>query len=174
MMDRLADSLHKVLSSKTLESVSLVRVPRDMARRLNRLVGSPVAPLSELEKRRAAAQKLAELRSQGGEEKAAAVVAPVVVYIEKDRNERELGRVKELLDAKDIPYTLADVTGDAATLAFVMNAAKCEKDQLPVVFVAGEPIGRYNDVVAADVAGKLEKLVFGAAGRTKAASAHAS
>jgi len=175
-LDVLAEGLHNVLHSKTLESVSLVRVPRDMARRFNRLVGSPLAPQSELEARRAAAAKLIELRGKGGQEQAAAVTAPVVVYIEKDRNARELGRVEELLKAKDIPYTLADVTGDAATLAFVINAAKCEKDQLPIVFVAGEPVGPYNDLVATDVAGKLEKMVFGAAGRPKAAkpaAAHA-
>ncbi len=166
-LDLLADGLHKVLASNTLENVTLVRVPRDMARRLNRLVGSPVAPLSELETRRAAAQKLTELRGKGGQETAAAIVAPVVVYIEKDRNQREIDRVEDLLKAKDIPYTVADITGDPATLAFVTTAAKCEKDQLPIVFVAGEPIGPYNDLVATDVAGKLEKLVFGAAGRPK-------
>ena len=169
-LDLLADGLHKVLASTSMENFTLVRVPRDMARRLNRLVGSPLAPQSELETRRAAAQRLAELRSKGGEEAAAVVVAPVVVYMEKDRNARELGRVEDLLKAKDIPYTLADVSDDPATLAFVTTTAKCEKDQLPIVFVASEAIGPYNDLVATDVAGKLEKMVFGAAGRPKAAA----
>ncbi len=169
-LDLLADGLHKVLVSTKLEDFTVVRLPRDMARRLNRLVGSPLAPQSELETRRAAAQKLQELRNKGGEEKVAAIVAPVIVYMEKDRNARELGRVEELLKAKDIPYTLADVTDDPATLAFVTTTAKCEKDQLPIVFVAGEAVGPYNDLVATDVAGKLEKMVFGAAGRPRPAA----
>jgi glutaredoxin len=159
-LDLLADGLSKVLSSTSLEKVSLVRVPRDMARRLNRLVGSPVATKAELESRRAAARKLADLRKVGGAETVAEVVAPVVVYLEKDRNQRELSRVEDLLKAKNIPYTLNDVTGDDATLSFVMKSAKCEKDQLPVVFVGGEAVGPYNDLVTCDVAGQLDKLVY--------------
>jgi hypothetical protein len=87
--------------------------------------------------------------------------APVVVYFEKDRNQRLIERVRELLTAKQIPFQALDVTGDAATLAFIMREAQCEDDDLPIAFVAGTPIGGYNELVDWDVSGKLKAAVFG-------------
>lgn len=87
--------------------------------------------------------------------------APVVVYFEKDRNQRLIERVRELLTAKQIPFQALDVTGDAATIAFVMREAQCEDDDLPIAFVAGAPIGGYNELVDWDVSGKLKTAVFG-------------
>jgi len=63
--------------------------------------------------------------------------APVMVYFEKDRNQRLIERVQELLTAKGIAFQALDVSGDAATIAFVVREAKCEDDDLPIVFVAG-------------------------------------
>ncbi len=88
--------------------------------------------------------------------------APVIVYFEKDRNQRELERIREVLEARSITPRMLDVAGDEPTIAFVMREAKCDRDHFPIVFVAAKPIGRYNDVVAADVSGELVKLVFGA------------
>ena len=73
--------------------------------------------------------------------------APVVMYFEKDRNQRLIERTRELLNAKQIPFTALDVSGDPATLAFVMREAACEDDDLPVVFVAGAPVGGFNELV---------------------------
>jgi hypothetical protein len=87
--------------------------------------------------------------------------APVVVYFEKDRNQRLIERVRELLEAKQIPFRALDVSGDAATLAFIMREASCEDDDLPIVFVAGTPVGGFNELVDWDVSGKLRKAVFG-------------
>ena len=87
--------------------------------------------------------------------------APVVVYFEKDRNQRLIERVRELLTAKQIPFQALDVTGDAATIAFIMREAACEDDDLPIAFVAGTPIGGYNELVDWDVSGKLKTAVFG-------------
>jgi glutaredoxin len=86
----------------------------------------------------------------------------VTVYFEKDRNQRLLSRVRDLLQAKDIPHTLLDVAGDSATLDFVKLKAKCKDDDLPVVFVADRAIGGYNELVAFDTSGELEVAVFGA------------
>lgn len=88
--------------------------------------------------------------------------APVVVYFEKDRNQRLIERVRELLTSKQIPFQALDVTGDAATIAFIMREAQCEDDDLPIAFVAGAPIGGYNELVDWDVSGKLRAAVFGA------------
>jgi glutaredoxin len=86
-----------------------------------------------------------------------------MVYFEKERNARLLGRIEEVLQAKRIAYTLLDVTGDESTKDFVMREAKCKEDELPIVFIAGAPVGGFEQLVAFDVAGKLEKAVFGAA-----------
>ena len=87
--------------------------------------------------------------------------APVLVYFEKDRNTRLLGRVEELLEAKGIAFKRLDVTGDEATRDFVLLRAKCEADDLPVVFVADHAIGPYDALVKAEVSGELGKRVNG-------------
>lgn len=87
--------------------------------------------------------------------------APVVVYFEKDRNQRLIDRVRELLTSKGIAFQALDVSGDAATIAFVVREAKCEDDDLPIVFIAGAPVGGYNELVDWDVSGKLKTAVFG-------------
>lgn len=87
--------------------------------------------------------------------------APVIMYFERDRNQRLIERVRELLGAKQIPFQALDVSGDAATLAFVTREAGCEEDDLPVVFVAGTPVGGFNELVDWDVSGRLKTAVFG-------------
>jgi hypothetical protein len=87
--------------------------------------------------------------------------APVVVYFEKDRNQRSLDRVHELLSSKQIPFRALDVSGDAATIAFIVREARCEDDDLPIVFVGGTPIGGFNELVDWDVSGRLKTAVFG-------------
>jgi len=83
-----------------------------------------------------------------------------MVYFEKDRNQRMLDRIKEMLDAKRIAFTLLDVAGDDNTKGFVMREARCKEDDLPVVFVASTVIGGYADLVEWDVSGKLEAAVY--------------
>jgi hypothetical protein len=87
--------------------------------------------------------------------------APVMVYFEKDRNQRLIERVRELLEAKQIPFRALDVSGDAATLAFIVREAKCEDDDLPIVFVGGQVVGGFNELVDWDVSGRLKTAVFG-------------
>ena len=164
-------TINKALTSEAGEDFSLVRVPRDLARRLNRLAGTPIATRAELEERAAAAEKLRSLRSVKAVEEAKVLTAPVLVYFEKGRNQRELSRVEDLLKAKDVKYTLSDITGDDATLSFVLTQAKCEKDNLPIVFVGGDVVGTYNELVAFDVAGKLDIAIYGESRKPKI-SAH--
>ena len=84
-----------------------------------------------------------------------------MVYFEKDRNQRLKDRVEEMLKARGIAYRCLDVAGDEATMSFVTREAKCKEDELPIVFVAGTPVGGYNELVAWDVSGKLKTSVFG-------------
>ena len=87
--------------------------------------------------------------------------APVVMYFERDRNQRLIDRVRELLTAKNIPFQALDISGDAATLAFITREAGCEDDDLPIVFVAGTPVGGFNELVDWDVSGRLKTAIFG-------------
>jgi hypothetical protein len=85
----------------------------------------------------------------------------VTVYFEKDRNTRLLGRIREMLDAKSIAYTLLDVIDDEVAKDFVLREAKCKDDDLPIVFVAATPVGGYNELVDWDVSGRLAKALAG-------------
>ena len=84
-----------------------------------------------------------------------------MIYVEKDRNARMFGRIKEMLDAKSITYTILDVTDDAATKSFVLREAKCKEDDLPVVFIGGTAVGGYNELVDFEVSGRLKKALTG-------------
>jgi glutaredoxin len=162
MLDTVKDALYRAITTPRGDSIAPVRVPKDLARRLNVALGSPLATAFELHKRRNARSRLGALRGSKGEVPAPkSEPAPVMVYFEKDRNARELTRIEETLAAKKIAYTTLDVTGDEATLEFVTREAKCEKDELPVVFVAGTAFGGFRALVEADVSGALEKAVFG-------------
>lgn len=137
-----------------------VRLPKDIARRLNVTLGRPLAPKDELENRGRARARLADLRSGANEARRAGVEqAPLIVYFEKDRNVRELVRIEEMLSAKGVSYKRLDVAGDEATIAFVTRKADCERDDLPVVFVADHAVGGYTELVAVDVAGELDRML---------------
>lgn len=164
LLDFVRTSLHTAITTPKGDDYAPVRIPKDIARRLNVTFGQPLCSAEQLDARRQAMARLATLRVRHDREDHDAttkVAAPVMVYFEKDRNARELGRVEELLKAKSIAYTLLDVAGDEATMTFVTRAADCKDDDLPVVFVAGTPIGVYRALVEADVSGALHKAVYG-------------
>jgi hypothetical protein len=169
MLDIVRTSLHQAITTPVGDRFFPVRVPKDLARRFNAMLGDPLCSKAELERRRAGRAKLEELKKTGGRsaeatasaKAAAKVQAPVMIYFEKDRNARMLGRIKEALDAKGITYTLLDIANDAVTKDYVLREAKCKDDDLPVVFVAGTPVGGYNELVDWDVSGRLAKALAG-------------
>jgi hypothetical protein len=162
MLDTVKDALYRLIVGARGDSIAPVRWQKDLLRRLNGALGSPLATKEDLRKRRDARARLGALRgSRGATVARAPEPAPVLVYFEKDRNTRELARIEEALAAKKIAFRRLDVTGDEATLEFVTRAAKCEQDDLPVVFVAGAAFGGFRELVDADVSGALEKAVFG-------------
>jgi len=173
MLDTLRVTLFRAITSPRGDALALVRVQKDLARRLNVTLGMPLCSADDLAKRRAAEARLASLRGGSAREAGARAVpasaaptasgasaAPVMIYFEKDRNVRELTRMKEALDARGIAYTLLDVAGDETTLDFVKREAKCEDDDLPIAFVAGTPIGGFDAVVEWDVSGRLAKALY--------------
>jgi hypothetical protein len=162
MLDRVRDALYRVITTKRGDSLAPVRVPKNLARRLNSTLGRPLAPREEIARRDGARARLAKLRSSGPRPAAhASGPAPVLVYCESGRNVRELLRIEELLGTKGYAWKRLDVSGDEATVDFVTRKAKVERDELPVVFVADEAVGPYAALVRADVSGELERLVRG-------------
>jgi hypothetical protein len=164
MLDRVRTSLHRALTTPLGDRFLPVRVPKDLARRVNVILGEPICSAEEIERRRSGRTRLEELKKAGANAKSAPVAkiqAPVTVYFEHERNVRMLGRIKEMLDAKGIAYTLSDIAGDEVTRDFVLREARCKDDELPVVFVATTPIGPYEALVDADVSGRLAKALAG-------------
>lgn len=163
MLDTLRTRLHGAITSPRGDGLLPLRVSKDLARRANILFGMPLCSDEELTKRQAAAKRLQNLRSNGGVSLpvvgAVKVLAPVTLYFELNRNTRELTRITELLEAKNISFQKRDLAGDEATMLFVTRAAKCKDDDLPILFVADEPIGNYGAIVASDVSGELAKKI---------------
>lgn len=166
MLDRVRTSLHEAITTSFGDRIAVLRVPKDLARRVNLAFGEPICSTEELDRRRKARARLEDLlkNPQAAAAKAAPepkLQAPVIFYFEKDRNARMFERVKELLDAKSITYTLLDVAQDASAKDFVMREAKVKEDELPIVFVGTTPVGGYNELVDWDVSGKLAKALDG-------------
>jgi hypothetical protein len=170
MIDIVRTSLHRAINTPVGDRFLPLRLPKDLARRVNMMFGEPLCSKTELDRRRAGRAKLDELKKTPASSTAktttsvapaADVQAPVMVYFEKERNVRMLGRIQEALEAKSIRFTLLDVAGDQVTKDFVIREAKCKEDDLPVVFVAGTAIGGYNDLVDWDVSGRLAKALAG-------------
>ena len=161
MLDGVRHLLHRALTTSTGNGLVAVRVTKDIARGLNNLAGEPLCSAEELERRRAAEARLVELRKNPVKVPTRREPAPVVVYFEKDRNQRNLKRVGEVLEAKGITYKSLDVTGDQATLSWVMRQSGRERDELPVVFVGDACIGGLSELVASDTRGELVRAVFG-------------
>ena len=162
MLERVRDALYRAITAPTGDSLPPVRIPKELARRLNATLGRPIAPLGELAKRAKARARLAELRNVKDTVVAPTkLAAPVVVYFEKDSNVRELTRIEDLLSSKGYKWKRLDLAGDEATLDFVMREAKCERDDLPIVFVASKVIGPLEALVRSDVSGELAKAING-------------
>src|SRR5688500_9307113 len=99
MLDLVRTGLHRVITTETGDRFLPVRLPKDIARRFNAMLGEPLCSKAELERRKSGAARLEALKKNGAKKSAPLQreMAPVMIYVEKDRNERMLGRIKELL-----------------------------------------------------------------------------
>jgi glutaredoxin len=95
----------------------------------------------------------AAARSDAGRE-----AAPVVVY-HMDKTRRDALVLTELLDGAGIPYKVMNLQEDAAAQMAVRRDSKGFR--LPVVFIAGEPIGGRAELTNLSASGQLKKKVFG-------------
>jgi len=162
MLARLRDVLYRAVTAPRGDSFAPVRISKELARRLNATLGQPLGSKEELARRSDAVTRLRGLRAAGSHvSRPSSERAPVLVYFESGRNVRELIRIEELLGSRAIAWKRLDVVGDEATLEFVTRSAQCERDDLPVVFVADRAVGTYQALVGADGSGELKRLVDG-------------
>jgi glutaredoxin 3 len=66
---------------------------------------------------------------------------------------------KRLLAARGIPYEEIDVTGNDEKRAWLVEVTK--RRTVPQIFIRGEAIGGYDELVLLDRAGKLAEKVTG-------------
>jgi glutaredoxin-related protein len=149
--DRVRAMVADVLASEAGNQYKPIRVVREVLGTANDLVGRPFCSQAELDERR------------GGDRSDAPSTfvreaAPVMLYVD-GKDQRSKKKIIELLQARDIQFTELDVQEDEATRSWALTAAK--RDEFPLVFVAGEPIGGLHELTQADVNGILKKKVFG-------------
>jgi len=133
----------------------------ELARKANEALGRPLADEAELADRRA-------FEARTGAAPAAAVAkpagqpqrepAPVVVY-HMDKSRRDAVKLTELLDGAGIPYKVMNIQEDPAAQMAVQRDSKGYR--LPLVFIAGEPIGGRSELTNLATSGQLAKKVFG-------------
>ena len=131
----------------------------ELARKANEALGRPFADEAELADRRAfdsrgAVQTPVTASSLPADREA----APVIVY-HMDKTRRDALKLKELLDGAGIPHDVSNIQEDPAAQAAVRRDSNGFR--MPVVFVAGEPIGGRTELTNLIASGELKKKVFG-------------
>jgi glutaredoxin-related protein len=149
--DRVRTLVAGALASEQGNQYKPIRVMREVLGTANDLVGRPFCTAQELAERRG--ENLAPESASLARE-----VAPVMLYVD-GKDQRSKKKIVELLQARDIKFTELDVTEDEATRSWAVTAAK--RDEFPLVFIAGEPIGGLHELTQADVNGILKKKVYG-------------
>ena len=164
MLDSVRDFAYQALRSSRGNILPPVRWAKDLVLFMNEMAGKPLATRDEIagrrERERVRLEKLAAARAQQAQKDAAPVKesAPVVVY-KDDKSNRDLKRIASVLKGRDITWQEIDVENDQAGKSWVVTRSGTH--DLPVVFIAGEPVGGYDALVQLDVAGDLVKRVFG-------------
>ena len=149
--DRVRTLVAGALASESGNQYKPIRVMREVLGTANDLVGRPFCTAEELAERRG--ENLAPESAPMARE-----AAPVRLYVD-GKDQRSKKKIVELLQARDIKFTELDVTEDEATRSWAVTAAK--RDEFPLVFIAGEPIGGLHELTQADVNGILKKKVYG-------------
>jgi glutaredoxin-related protein len=169
-IDQLRAKAYEALRSRWGNQLPPVRITRGVLSFVNDMVGRPLAPELELQERRTYEQR----RREGIEQQRLAAAAPaaapapvdprvrdaapVIIYVDA-QSHRDAKRIAEVFRGRDIPFTELSVVEDVATRSWVETTARTR--ELPVVFVAGKPVGGYDALVQLDVKGELERMVWG-------------
>jgi len=84
--------------------------------------------------------------------------APVFVYFD-GRDHRTKAKIEELLNGQKIAFKVLDVTDDEAEKSWVTTAA--HTSELPIVVIAGTPVGGIGELTQLNLSGELQRRVFG-------------
>jgi glutaredoxin-related protein len=76
-----------------------------------------------------------------------------------DKSRRDALKLVEILEAANIPHQVSNIQEDAAAQMAVRRDSKGFR--LPVVFIAGEPIGGRAELINLQTSGELARKVFG-------------
>jgi len=155
--------LHDVLASERGDRLPPLRWMRHALSFCNDLAGRPLCSEQELDRRQTeraaiAAEVAAQRAGKGQPTPARREPAPVVLYV-TDQDMRTKKKLEEVLKGRDIPYTVNDVTDDEASRSWALTQAR--KQEFPLLFIAGEPVGGLDEVMQLDVTGGLTKKVYG-------------
>jgi glutaredoxin-related protein len=130
----------------------------ELARKANDALGRPLADESELADRRAFERRgdvQTPVTSSAPSDREA---APVIVY-HMDKTRRDAAKLTELLDGAGIPHQVSNIQEDPAAQMAVRRDSKGHR--LPLVFIAGEPVGGRTELTNMITSGELKKRVFG-------------
>ena len=139
----------------------MARHLRNLASIANELLGRPLRPVVAGDAGPAGAPAAAVERKPAAAAGRAPGTrrAPVLVYFD-GKDHRTLARVEDLLRGRGFAYQVLDVGADEAERSWATTTAK--SDELPLVFVAGVPVGGWQALLQADVSGELGRLVSAA------------
>ena len=164
-LDGLRAKAYEALRSRRGNQLPPVRLARGVLSFVNDMVGRPLAPEDELAERRAYEERRRERIAKAQLDAVPVVLdparrdaAPVIVYVDA-QSHRDAKRIADVFRGRDIPFTELSVVEDGATRSWVETTARTR--DLPVVFVAGKPVGGYDALVQLDVKGELERMVWG-------------
>jgi len=134
----------------------------DLARKANEALGRPLADEAELEDRRAFASRGGVTVTTGSKPAASGApvveTAPVIVY-HMDKTRRDATKLTDMLDAENIPYKVSNIQEDPAAQMAVRRDSGGYR--LPVLFIAGDPIGGRAELANLIASGELKTKVFG-------------
>ena len=155
---------HHALVAPRHGSRPATRHLRNLAAIANELLGRPLRPLDEAATATVGAPQAAAASSAAASRPTASRSpatrrAPVLVYFD-GKDHRTLARVEDLLRGRGLAYQVLDVSADEAERSWATTTAK--SPELPLVFVAGAPVGGWDALLAADVSGELLRLVAAA------------
>ena len=132
----------------------------ELAKRANEALGRPLADEAELADRRVfeARGSKPATPAKPAADGAKPDAAPVIVY-HMDKSRRDALKLVEVLESAGIPHQVSNIQEDAAAQMAVRRDSKGFR--LPVVFIAGEPVGGRSELVNLQASGELAKKVFG-------------
>jgi glutaredoxin len=154
MLNVITEKLRALVHQGLQESQSdgpLVRRVREVANTVNDLLGKPIR----------AQDAAAPPHAPGAPAIVTPLVreqAPVILYFD-GKDHRTKTKMEELLKARDIKFSLLDVTNDEAERSWVITAAK--REEFPIVVIAGTAVGGFEELTQLDVQGDLKRRVFG-------------